>query len=187
MYVERIRKELKEHLKRNNLTSKEFAKKLKVDHRTLEKFLRGGNIRLNILDRILDEIRSSFIEEEYVSVPVYESVSAGGGREVFREEIDRIIVPRLLGKPSVKALVVRGDSMYPALVDGAIVGVDTSIKTLRHGQMYVFHLKWKGAVINRVVTGLVSSSDMLRRIDLILRGVENEGEEFIKKVSLQLD
>jgi len=151
MLVERIREKLREYLRENSLTETQFAKRIGIEPRVVKSLLEGKGIRLKYLEKIVESIGFS-PPEKYTFVPVYESVSAGIGREVFENYTMEVALPsELVGRGNIKALRVKGDSMYPTLVDGAIIGVDISAKELRHNHIYVVYIPWKGAVVKRVL------------------------------------
>ena len=89
----------------------------------------------------------SLPEDEYVFVPFYKDVTFAGGSEDFRQEnYNGYLLPfgkstlKRYGVPCEKAacFTVRGDSMEPAMPDGASIGVNQSSKNIRDGKVYAF-------------------------------------------------
>ena len=173
-----IRESIKEFIKRKNLKVSEIAREVKIDKRTVYNFLRSGKGNLTTVEKILEYLSTlGWNYEVTYPVPIYEEVAAGEGREIFREEVGTILVPRRLGRKSVVAIKVRGNSMEPALVDGTIIGVDTEQKELRHGKIYVLYIPYKGAVVKRIFFTeegrVMAKSDNMEYPDLILDGNES--------------
>lgn len=89
--------------------------------------------------------------EGYAEAKVYDMTSVKGpGDFPGTEPIDLIIAPKrdLLKGPA--ALRVRGDSMAPAIVDGATVGVDIRDKRVISGAIYAVWLNYEGVTIKRI-------------------------------------
>jgi len=182
MLSEKIREEVKEYLRRRGISKAELARRAGISVKTLENFLKGRSLTAANLEKIysvLDRDRDYLLEEENRAL-VYDSVAAGQGREIFRDLSAKILLPDFVLNKSRIALRVRGNSMFPALVDGAIVGVDTSQKHIQHGKMYVFYLPWKGFVVKRaiVIEGgkILLKSDNEDYPDIV---VEDENEAYV--------
>ncbi len=178
MLIDQIRESIKEFIKRKNLKISDIADAIDIDRRTISNFLDKGKGNLTTVEKILRYLsRMGWDYEVAYPVPIYEEVSAGEGREIFGEEIGTVLVPRRLGRKSVVAIKVRGNSMEPALVDGSIIGVDTDQKELRHGKIYVLYIPYKGAVVKRIFFSeegrIMAKSDNMEYPDLILDGGEN--------------
>lgn len=85
------------------------------------------------------------LNDDDVELPFYQEVelSAGIGSEVVREDngfklrFSKSSLRKAGVDPSNAACVqIKGDSMLPALIDGATVGVDTSKTSIEDGKMY---------------------------------------------------
>ena len=180
MIIDHLREHIREFLKRKGLRETDIARATRLDVRTVKNFLEKGKGNLVTIEKILNYLsRLGWDYEAVVPVPVYEEVSAGEGREIFGEETGTVLVPGRLGRKSVVAIRVRGNSMEPALVDGSIIGVDTQQKELRHGKMYVLYIPGKGAVVKRILfteSGrIMAKSDNMEYPDMVMDG--REGEE----------
>jgi phage repressor protein C with HTH and peptisase S24 domain len=60
------------------------------------------------------------------------------------------MIPRQKMKQSMRAIKVRGPSMEPTILDGAIVGIDTDDRDIMSGLIYLVWKNYEGAVIRRV-------------------------------------
>lgn len=174
MIIESIRDSLQAFLRRKGIKESDVASKTGIDVRTLRNFLYYGKGNLSTIKKVFDYLESLGWEYPPVTpVPIYEEVSAGDGGEIVGEEVGTILVPERLGRDSVIAIRVRGDSMYPALMDGSIIGVDTDQKELRHGKMYVLYIPWRGAIVKRVFFtedhSTLAKSDNMEYPDIVIR------------------
>ena len=86
-----------------------------------------------------------------VEVGVYAFAGAGGPMELFEHEpIQTIDIPQHWIKPELQAVLIRGRSMEPSIIDGAVVGVDTQDKKVISGELYAVWLEYEGAVVKRL-------------------------------------
>ena len=86
-----------------------------------------------------------------VEVGVYAFAGAGGPMELFEHEpIQTIDIPQHWLKPDMQAVLIRGRSMEPSIIDGAVVGVDTQDKQVISGELYAVWLEYEGAVVKRL-------------------------------------
>ena len=86
-----------------------------------------------------------------VEVGVYAFAGAGGPMELFEHDpIETIDIPQHWMKPDLQAVLIRGRSMEPSIVDGAVVGVDTQNKKVISGELYAVWLEYEGAVVKRL-------------------------------------
>ena len=86
-----------------------------------------------------------------VEVGVYAFAGAGGPMEIFEHEpIQTIDIPQHWIKPDLQAILIRGRSMEPSIIDGAVVGVDTQDKKVISGELYAVWLEYEGAVVKRL-------------------------------------
>jgi hypothetical protein len=91
------------------------------------------------------------IFEGFVKISVYSLAGAGNARELASHEpITLICIPKDFYQPSIKPVIIQGDSMYPTILDGAIVGVAENDKKIISGKIYAVYLPYEGAVIKRL-------------------------------------
>jgi SOS-response transcriptional repressor LexA len=89
--------------------------------------------------------------EKFSEIGVFALAGAGPARDLVEHEpIDTLIVPRSFWKPSIVAIRVKGRSMEPVILDGAIVGVDRDDRDIVSGYIYAVWIPYEGAVIKRV-------------------------------------
>lgn len=77
----------------------------------------------------------------------------GAGDPVYPEEsssIPYLQIPEHLVRSTVIALRVKGDSMYPNILEDAVIGVDIEDKKILSGYVYCINLPYEGAIIKRV-------------------------------------
>ena len=79
--------------------------------------------------------KNEVIETDFITIPVYSSVSAGFGCEVCSEPIDYLPYPKTSGE--VIAIKVSGDSMEDTIPDGAIIVVKKDVM-VEVGEIGVF-------------------------------------------------
>lgn len=85
---------------------------------------------------------------------VFTLSGAGSPKDLMEyEPIDTIFMPAAFAGPSIVPVKVRGDSMYPLIHDGAIVGVDREDRQIISGEIYAVWLPYEGAVIKRLFMG----------------------------------
>tara|TARA_R110000787_G_scaffold12622_2_gene40585 strand:+ start:1840 stop:2514 length:675 start_codon:yes stop_codon:yes gene_type:complete len=94
-----------------------------------------------------------------VSVPVHAFAGAGGPVEIWEHDpVQFVDIPAHWMKPSIQSAIIRGRSMEPTIVDGAVVGVDTEFKQIISGEMYALWMDYEGAIVKR----LYVEKDVLR-------------------------
>jgi phage repressor protein C with HTH and peptisase S24 domain len=87
----------------------------------------------------------------FVQVKVYDMNSAKGpGGFPGAEPAGTLIIPEGDFRKGPVAIQVRGDGMSPNVLDGAIVGIDTTDVNLISGKLYAVWLSYEGATIKRV-------------------------------------
>ena len=85
---------------------------------------------------------------------VFTLAGAGSPKDLTEyEPIDTIWMPASFAGPSIVPVKVRGDSMYPLIHNGAIVGVDREDRQIISGEIYAVWLPNEGAVIKRLFMG----------------------------------
>ncbi len=78
---------------------------------------------------------------------------AGAGDPMFTDDvapIECIILPKKLVGGHTNGFKVRGDSMYPTIVDGAYVGFDMNDKKVVSNGVYCLNLPYEGYVVKRL-------------------------------------
>ena len=89
--------------------------------------------------------------EGSVEISVFAFAGAGGPMELVENEpIQTIDIPKHWLKSEMQAVLIRGRSMEPSIVDGAVVGVDTQDKNVVSGELYAVWLEYEGAVVKRL-------------------------------------
>jgi len=157
--VERVR------LIAREVGSTKLAKISGVQRYTIQRFIAGNNITVEkflLIYEALEKLGYSFRKEviEYEPVilgervdvvvkPVYGRIGAGDGVNV-EDIVGQVPVPVDFGRPKYLYFKVRGNSMSPAIMDGAVVGIDTEDKVVENGKIYVLSLKDEGNVVKKV-------------------------------------
>lgn len=111
----------------NPIYLKELAKVLKLNQ--IELFNKIGYID----DKYLP--KNEIVETDFITIPIYSSVSAGFGCEVCSEPIDYLPYPKTSGE--IIAIKVSGDSMEDTIPDGAIIVVKKDVM-VEVGEIGVF-------------------------------------------------
>lgn len=154
---------LKAHLK---VTSDaEVARSLGVTPQALSSFKKAGKFPSDLLitfclnhklslDWLLSGTKSNIepIDTKLVEVDVFSLAGAGGPMALTAPEplADRVYVSADWHRPSVVAVKVRGRSMEPGIIDGAVVGIDTEDRQVISGKVYAVWIDYEGAVIKRL-------------------------------------
>lgn len=161
----------------SGLNQKKFAKALNIPEGHLSEIVRGKKSPSSSLCELAqirfgkpsDATESTFTEQGKqpydsgvrlkegeskkgtVEVGVYAFAGAGGPMELFEHDpIETIDIPQHWMKPDLQAVLIRGRSMEPSIVDGAVVGVDTQNKKVISGELYAVWLEYEGAVVKRL-------------------------------------
>jgi len=87
---------------------------------------------------------------------VYYLAGAGDPRVSSGEVVISITLPLDFTKTGIIPVIVKGESMNPIILDGAIVGVDTSDKHVMSGKMYAVWIEDEGALIKTLLIGYES-------------------------------
>ncbi len=173
MFIDELRREINTYMEKHGLTAKELAEQAGVSYRSLLRFMQGEDVKLSNIGPVIDRIRKrpftelepvilGKTEEEYTALPVYAELGAGGPRDTT-DYVGEVCIPLRFARQGVYALKVRGNSMYPSIVDGSVVGVDTYQKELMHDKIYAFHIKYSGSVIKRAI--ILEGGDILLKSD----------------------
>lgn len=127
-------------------------------------------VKTNITDKkYLTELK--YQKLELMDVPVYSSVSAGLGAEVYSEPVDWIEVPKECG--DIVAIKVVGDSMENTILDGATVIVKRG-ECVEIGEVGVFLTndgEYKNGLVKRLRSKngkMVLESDNPKYMDIYL-------------------
>lgn len=111
----------------NPIYLKELAKALKLNQ--IELFNKVGYIDDEYLPK------NEIVETEFITIPIYSSVSAGFGCEICSDPIDFLPFPKVSG--DLIGIKVNGDSMEDTILDGAIVIVKKDVM-VEVGEIGVF-------------------------------------------------
>jgi len=91
------------------------------------------------------------LEDDITPIDVFAFAGAGGPIELFEHEpIKTNHIPKHWMKPDMQAVLIRGRSMEPTIMDGAVVGIDTTSKQVVSGELYAIWLEYEGAVVKRL-------------------------------------
>lgn len=85
-----------------------------------------------------------------IDIPVYALAGAGNPRLSSGEVIISIVLPIDFTKPGITPVLVKGDSMKPVILDGAIVGVDENDRSYVPGKYYAIWSDDEGALIKKI-------------------------------------
>jgi hypothetical protein len=116
------------------------------------------------------------------TVDIYNMVDAGPGREPeWHEPVDRKAIPARYLKNNIRPVMVKGRSMEPAIMNGAIIGVDQKEKQVIEGEVYAIMLPYMGAAVKRLYLtpeGVLVRSDNKEFPESFIRK-EDIGDQFI--------
>lgn len=109
-------------MKINPYLLQKIAKGLQMDYRKLYKII-------GYLDDSMMEEKSNAekINDELISIPVYDSVSAGAGCEAYPEPVDFLTLPKDMAFGCI-LINVHGESMEPTLQDGCRILVKREVE-----------------------------------------------------------
>lgn len=120
------------------------------------------------------------------TVDIYSMVEAGVGAEPeWHEPVDRQAIPSKLLRVSIKPVLVRGRSMEPSIMDGAIIGVDLQDKQVVEGEVYAIMLPYVGAAVKRLYPlpdGVLIRSDNKEFPEVKIRREEIQDHFILGKV-----
>ena len=178
-----LHKRICEARKSSGLSQAELSKKLNIHLTTLSKYENGHRLPdSDILSHIANIcqvdpawlLTGSDAPERHksinpmpvdrgkprtVSVPVHAFAGAGGPVEIWEHDpVEFVDVPAHWMKPNIQSAIIRGRSMEPTIVDGAVVGVNTEFKQIISGEMYALWMDYEGAIVKR----LYVEKDVLR-------------------------
>jgi len=124
--------------------------------------------------------------DECSIVDIYSMVEAGVGAEPeWHEPVDRQAIPSKLLRVSIKPVLVRGRSMEPSIMDGAIIGVDLQDKQVVEGEVYAIMLPYVGAAVKRLYPlpdGVLIRSDNKEFPEVKIRREEIQDHFILGKV-----
>lgn len=104
---------------------------------------------------MLAENRNSLVAEpptDYISMPVRALGGAGNPCELQSlEPIRYITVHKDYDGPNIRVVEIRGRSMEPVIMNGAVVGVDISDKQIESGELYACYIPNEGVVVKRIL------------------------------------
>jgi phage repressor protein C with HTH and peptisase S24 domain len=137
---------------RNSLPFEELASFCNKEDVSLDGLL--GLAHKKGLLKISEEENAS-LYNNVKKLDVFTLAGAGTPKELTEHEpIDTIYVPISFAGHSIVPVKVRGDSMYPLIHDGAVVGVDREDRQIISGGLYAIWFPYEGAVIKRLFMGL---------------------------------
>lgn len=162
MLEEKLREIVKQKMLEERLDYGDLARLTGVDRKSIQNFVEGlAGVRLHTVELILQALKIDIREvlererekeeAEYTRVSVYGSIGANKSGLEPVDVVDEIILPVRIKKNGIIAFKVRGNSMYPSIVDGSIVLIDTNIKQPEHEKIFVFYMPYKGAVVKRTI------------------------------------
>lgn len=127
-------KELRDKIKASNMSMVEIAKTLAMTTQNLHHHLRKETLDLNFSRLFKEKIKLDYVDNSFssyneirkIGVPFYEATSLSGYRILSNnegtEEIDGFInLPEFKG--SKCCIRMRGDSMEPMIMNGAVLGL----------------------------------------------------------------
>ncbi len=181
-----LRNLILKEIQQRGMDIKKLAEETGVEYRTIWRFLREkSTIRLSLISKVVDYLFPNLIKKlmikeevsvveyvpkiigesykEYISIPVYRGIAAGGPIYPEKDIVDEITIPIKYYKKGVYAILVRGNSMEPTIVDGSIVLIDTEDTYLQHEKIYAFYFPYRGAVVKRVI--FASNTKVLLKSD----------------------
>jgi phage repressor protein C with HTH and peptisase S24 domain len=89
--------------------------------------------------------------EDFVELKVHDiDAAATPGSFMGITANGTILIPRKDWRPGCIAVRIKGESMSPCIMDGAVVGIDKNDRQLVSGELYVVWLKYEGATVKRV-------------------------------------
>ena len=156
-FEELVRRVIKKKMEEQGYSIGMLADKVEVDRKIITNLVEGkAGVRLSTVDRIFKVLGikpEDLIEKEekLPSVKVYASISAGRTALEPVDILDEIVLPFPIKKNNIIAFKVRGNSMYPSIVDGSILLIDLDKKQPEHEKIFVFYIPYKGAVVKRTI------------------------------------
>jgi phage repressor protein C with HTH and peptisase S24 domain len=101
-------------------------------------------------DKFYKLVMQGLSQNEDGAIGVCYLAGAGDPRVSSGEVIISITLPVDFTKPGIIPVMVKGDSMKPVFLDGAIVGVDTSDREYIAGRYYAVWMDDEGAMIKKL-------------------------------------
>jgi len=91
---------------------------------------------------------------DIITIPVRAMAGAGDPCDLDQlEPIGHITIESEYNGPSITALLIRGTSMEPNIMNGAHVGVDRTDREIISGQLYAIYIPHEGIVVKRIFVG----------------------------------
>lgn len=86
--------------------------------------------------------------DKFLEVGVYSMPKGSDGKEIYEvDPVDTVVIPRELYHEGCMVVRVTGDAMEKLIMDGASAVVDTNVKELISGNVYVFKIPLEGHVV----------------------------------------
>lgn len=104
-----------------------------------------------IIKKQLNNQKNKIIDTEFMTIPVFASVSAGLGCDINSEPIDYITIPKIKG--DIIAIEVSGDSMEDTIFDGATIVVkkDTQVELGEIGVFLTRNIDYSEGFVKRLI------------------------------------
>lgn len=110
----------------------------------------NGRIGLNVKPSV-PLMGTPIYNEDVVRVDIFSLAGAGHPKVLTEyEPIESIYLPRNFSGPSIVPVKVQGQSMYPTIWDGALVGIDREDRNIVSGELYAVWIPYEGAVVKRL-------------------------------------
>lgn len=88
---------------------------------------------------------------DFVDVKVYDMSKAKGPKNFpGTDPLGTMRIPKCDFKKGSIAIRVKGNGMYPTILDGAIAGIDVSERGIVSGSLYAVWLNFEGAAVKRI-------------------------------------
>lgn len=98
-----------------------------------------------------------------VTVGIYATAGAGPAIEIAQGELlDHIKVPAEYAARSDCALLIKGDSMYPTVKNGGVVGIQSENFDFTSGEIYAVRLPYEGLAVKRIIVDATTGEYVIR-------------------------
>lgn len=149
--MEKIIYSIKNAILNQGISESEAARRAELDQRTVNRLLSGLTKKPDI-NAVFALMQALGISQSR-PIDIYEMAGAGDPQLSSGEVVISVTLPTDFTKSGIVPVFVKGDSMNPILLNGAIVGVDTNDKNVISGKMYAVWLDDEGAQIKTLIKG----------------------------------
>ena len=135
------------------LEDKDLADKLGRSPQAVSNWRADGHVPASI-ERKANELLGMVAEPpgDYITMPVRALGGAGDPCDLQSlEPVRYISVHKDYDGPHIQVVEVRGRSMEPSIMNGAMVGVDVSDKHIESGELYACYIPHEGIVVKRII------------------------------------